>query len=765
MSVPLRILHLEDNLPDGELVAAALKTSGLGAEVDLVAAREEFLAALSARTYDLVLADYSLPGFSGEDALALVRTRCPETPFIFVSGSLGEETAIEALKRGATDYVLKDRLSRLMPSVNRALSESRERQERRRVEESLRESETRFQQVTEHVGEWIWETNAEGMYTYSNSVVEQILGYTVSEVVGKLHFFDFFPPESQAEQKRAALANFTQKRLFKKFQNFCLHRNGQRVLLETSGTPVLDANGLLLGYRGIDTDITERQKIEERVHEQAALLDQTLDAISVRDLHGRIRYWNRGAQRLYGWTAEEAFGWLASERLSHSHYSPMAAAQQQTLESGYWQGELEQQTKSGQLVVVESRWTLVRDPAGVAKSILVVDTNVTEKKKFEAEYLRMQRLESIGRLAGGIAHDLNNVLAPIIMSVQLLREEFKDSNAQSLLDTLETSAQRGANIVKQVLTFARGIEGQRVPLQLGHLLKDVAKIVQETFPKNVLLHLELTPDLWLVNGDAAPLHQMLISLCANARDAMPAGGELTLAAQNLWLDEEFVRQTPSIKAGPHVCVVVADTGSGISAEVVEKIFDPYFTTKASDQGGGLGLSAVLGIVKSHQGYVQVVNKPGRGAEFRIYLPASVASSNPTVESSPTVVPDGQGEKILVVDDEESIREITKKILEKHGYSVLLACEGTEAVALYAQHRQDVKLVMTDMLMPFMDGFSTIRALQKMNPQIRLIAASGVGSTPRLTDPSELGVRAFLRKPFTAEVLLRTLREALRDHPE
>ena len=369
-------------------------------------------------------------------------------------------------------------------------------------------------------------------------------------------------------------------------------------------------------------------------------------------------------------------------------------------------------------------------------------------------------MESVGRLAGGIAHDLNNILAPILMAAPLLREEAASPESRSLLDTVEKSAQRGANIVKQLLTFARGTDGQKIPVPPARLFKDMVAMIQETFPKSVSLSTRLSPDWGAMRAAPTRLRQVLLNLCVNARDALSEGGAITLSAENLMIDDCYARMTPEAKTGPHVVLQVADTGTGMPAEILDKIFDPFFTTKAPEHGTGLGLATVLGIVKSHGGFIQVESIVGRGTWVRVYLPASLAGPALSAEMQCPALPKGQGELILVVADEASIRNVTGLILERHGYRVLLAKEGTEAIALFTQRRDEIQLVLADLMMPIMDGVATIRVLRGMSSQLKIIAASGAASKSRLGDLTDLPVQESLQKPYTAELLLTTLHRVL-----
>jgi CheY-like chemotaxis protein len=371
-------------------------------------------------------------------------------------------------------------------------------------------------------------------------------------------------------------------------------------------------------------------------------------------------------------------------------------------------------------------------------------------------------MESIGTLAGGIAHDLNNVLSPILMAIDMLQLKSTDENSRKWLEVLRANAERGGNMVRQVLSFARGVEGERVALQPKHLIKEIVKILRETLPKTIEITFKVGADLWIISADATQMHQVLMNLCVNARDAMPEGGSISIAAQNVFVDENYARMHIEAKAGRFVLITVSDTGPGMSSEVQSRIFEPFFTTKEMTKGTGLGLSTALSIVKSHGGFINVYSELHRGSQFSVYLPA--LDTPEAAEAGPlqTDLPLGKGELVLVVDDEESIREITRGTLETFGYQVLTANDGTEALAIYADKKNEIAVVLTDMVMPFMDGPATIRALQRMNPQVRIIAASGLGTAQHAGEGVLEGVSVFLNKPYTAEKLLKTLAQVLKD---
>jgi signal transduction histidine kinase len=404
--------------------------------------------------------------------------------------------------------------------------------------------------------------------------------------------------------------------------------------------------------------------------------------------------------------------------------------------------------------IVEQRTAALK----TANEALVFE--MEERHKAEEQLLRAQRLESIGTLASGIAHDLNNMLGPILMGAQLLHGMSDNPNAEMIVSTIEENAGRAASIVKQVLTFARGMDGERATLDVGHLVREMKKIMGETFPKSITLRVESEKGLALVEADATQIDQILLNLCVNARDAMPDGGTLTMGVANFDVDENYASMTPGARAGRFVVVRVRDTGTGIPREVLDKIFDPFFTTKPIGKGTGLGLSTVAGIVRAHGGFINVSSHLGKGTVFEVFLPAS--DEDAALDESPVAktAPRGNGELILVVDDESGIREVTSAMLCENGYETLTAADGSEALSLYVSRASDIKAVLTDVIMPVVDGVALHRALRKIDPRVKVIATTGEDEETRRAELSSLGVNAFLTKPFGTDALLCTLHAVL-----
>ena len=525
-------------------------------------------------------------------------------------------------------------------------------------------------------------------------------------------------------------------------------------------TERIQVDGMLRVLVCLD-DITQSVRADEQIRSQAALLEITRDAIYVRDFCDRILYWSEGSHRLYGWALAEARGLTVAELGLNTDPSESARALQAIQQNEEWFGEMRQRTREGRDLIVQSRWTLVRESDGTPKAILIVNTDITERKRLESQLLRAQRLESIGTLASGLAHDLNNVLAPLMMAVGMLREQTRDAQSRTYLDMLDKCAQRGADIVRQVLTFARGVEGAKVLVDPKHLINDMVRIARETFPRSIEIDCRLTNTGWGILGDATQIQQVLMNLCVNARDAMPDGGTLTLRLDRIELDRTAVHIHPKAKVGPYLVLGVTDTGTGITPELMEKIFDPFFTTKPLGQGTGLGLPSVLGIAESHGGFVHVETQPGKGSTFNVYLPATTNSDlGGAADSERAIIPKGSGDLILVVDDEPAVRRIAHALLVASGYRTLLAAEGNEALALFEKHSAEIKIVISDLMMPRMDGPTTIRALRKLSPAIKIIAITGLGEESRVAEVRAAGTDLVLHKPFTSAQLLGAIQQLL-----
>ena len=614
----------------------------------------------------------------------------------------------------------------------------------------LRASEGKLRLLVSNAPVVLFQIGADGLFRMSEGAGLAQLGLRPGQIVGQSVFDVYRDHPRICEQVRSALAGHT---------IHDLTRIGA-TWFEVFYNPMKGDDGTITDLIGLAIDVTERKRAEARLRLESAALAAAAHAIAITDARGTIEWINPAFTTLTGYTADEAVGrdlgkLVQSGQQTAENYQQLWT----TILSGKtWRGELVNRHKDGSLVAEEETITPVRGEDGRIGHFIAIKQDITERRRLKEQALRAQRLDSVGRLAGGIAHDLNNILAPVLMAPSVLRENVTDHSAHEILDAIEISANRGAAIIRQLLTFSRGGGGERAPVQLRHIIRDMAVIIRETFPKNIATRTDLHSASWLVQADATQLHQVLMNLCVNSRDAMPDGGTLTISLENVELDDVAVAGHPGASAGPHVILGVFDTGTGIAPEHLDKVFDPFFSTKAVGKGTGLGLATVLGIIRDHHGFVEIASHSGRGTHVRVYLPAVPAA--PPAESATderSLPPRGRGELVLLVDDEENVRRISRRILENHGYRIILANDGAEALARFQQHRATIRLVITDVIMPFMDGIALIRAIRQIDPSVPLVAVSGhAAESPQI----DVEVTAFLAKPYLRSTLLETVAAAL-----
>lgn len=749
----MKILHLEDDLTDATLVRELLTTEWPDCEIDAVSTREAYLQELTRRDHDIILSDFTLHAFDGFTALRLAQEHRPRTPFVFLSGTIGEDQAIAAVRAGASDYVIKGHMKRLVTAIDRAVRESREQKKREAAEAALRASEKNYRTLFDQANDGICIIGPDGRLLDVNVRGCAMLGFTRTEFLGR-NFSEFIVPEDHA-RLNAGMGRLAQDRA--NIGEYRFRRKDGSVLIGETSTTLLPDGRLL----GLMRDVTSRHDAERRIREQADLLNHAHDAIIVTDLDGRVVFWNRGAEKLYGWTATEAIGQVSPHLFGPDNLMELGAALQGFKEHGEWRGELRLRHRQGQMQVVKLNLTLIRDDDGQPKGRLGISTDITATKKMEEQFLRSQRLESIGMLAAGIAHDLNNVLAPILMGAPMLRQRTKDPVDIKLLASMEKSAERGAGLVRQILGFAHGVGGQPQTVQMKHLARDIIAVIEETFPKNITFEHDLPSDLWVITANPTQMHQVLLNLCVNARDAMPNGGLLRFKAENLTLHERDASAIKGGQPGSYLMLEISDSGTGIPPEVMEHIWEPFFTTKSAGTGTGLGLSTVRGIVEKHSGFIELKTTVGRGTTFRVYLPASETTTSGGTNPPMSSVARGNGELILVVDDEADIREVIMATLTGHGYRVLVAADGLEAVALFAPRSAEIKLVITDLHMPGLEGGTLAIVLRRLDPAVRLLAMSGLAAVKSKTAPvPDIFQDAFMMKPFTIETLLKTVHDQL-----
>ena len=630
--------------------------------------------------------------------------------------------------------------------------------ERKQIEERA----ARLAAIVQSSEDAIIGTTLEGMVTSWNTGAEKIFGYAEAEVLGKS--IAMLVPPGRGDEVPKILQRIRRGDHIEHYDTLRLRKDATDVFMALSISPIFNIEGKVVAVSTIGRDVTERKRGEEvlrRSEEQFRLIAENVaDMIAVFDLDGR-RLYSSPAYRSILRDQELLNGANGFQSVHPDDAVRVNQAFRETVGTGIAQRiEFRLLAKDGSTRNIDSKASVIKEIDGTFSRAIVVSRDVTEERMLAAQFLRSQRMESIGTLAGGIAHDLNNILAPIMMAIELLRNQVPDPRGQKLLTTIETSAMRGADIVKQVLAFGRGVTGDRVLVQLKHVITDVVKIVGATFPKSITIEAATRKDLWAVQADPTQMHQVLLNLLVNARDAMPGGGILTISAENIRLDDNQARMHREAKPGNYICIVLSDTGTGIPEDIREKIFEPFFTTKEMGKGTGLGLSTTQAIVKSHGGFIGLESEVGKGSTFRIYIPATGTASAVAMENRVADLPEGNGELILIIDDEAAIREIARETLEAYGYKAMTAMNGSEGVAAYVVHREKIKVVITDSAMPGMDGKAVARALKEINPDVKIIASSGLITEERIDTRSGAEVETFLKKPYTAEKLLKALAAVL-----
>jgi PAS domain S-box-containing protein len=638
MQQKINVLQLEDSPRDAALIQKMLSEAGLSCRFTVVDDEIGFNSALAGEPFDLILSDYNLPTYDGLAAVKLAHCMRPKTPVIVISGTVGEDIAVECLHVGASDFLLKDRLARLGPAVSRVLEQGRVCRERQQAQDALRDSEEKFRQLTESINEVSWITSLDiSTVVHVSPSYEKVWGRTCQSLYENPTSFT----EAILEEDRPAMITALEK-----------VKHGEKFELD---------------FRVVHAD-------------------------------GEIRW-------------------------------------------------------------IHSRGAPVRNEAGIIYRLAGIAEDVTERLNHERLALRSQRLEAIGTLASGVAHDLNNALAPIMMGVELLQMQYPQQS--DILEMFRNSARRATDMVKQLMSFAKGAEGDRVLVQPSRLVREMESMMKGSFPKNIQLAVKCDPKLPAILGDPTQLHQVLLNLCVNARDAMLSGGTLTLEALCVEVDAMYASSLHDAKPGTYMALQVRDTGTGIPLEIIDRIFDPFFSTKGPDKGTGLGLSTVAGIVKGHGGFMQVYSQPGKGSSFTAYLPVDRADSETEHIIKAEIPFRGLGETILFVDDEASIREMGRAVLQRLNFKSLTAIDGADALIQAAQHRNELWAIVTDFHMPNMDGITLVRMIRRMLPDIPIVMTSGRLEDSEAKELKLLGVTRQLDKPFTESQLagmLRTIQE-------
>lgn len=647
-----------------------------------------------------------------------------------------------------------------LEEMNRALEQDIDM--RKSAEREIRLNAQRYRSLVEATTAIVWDTPASGLFEADQPGWTSFTGQSFEELRG-WGWLNAVHPDDQAETARIWSAAVAGTGTYETEHRLRSRTQGYRNML-VRAVPIFADDGTVHQWTGIHTDITERKQSEEKLRLLGSAVEQSKESILITDsqidLPGpRILFVNPAFTQMTGYTAEEALG--NSPRFLQGPRTDRAVLDRlrQNLQAGVaFAGEAINYRKDGSEFIMEWQIAPIRGADGNVTHFVAIQRDITERQNNERRALRSQRLESLGTLAGGVAHDLNNALAPIMMGVEMIRAKYPKES--KIVDMFETSAHRGADMVRQLLSFAKGAEGERVSVEPGRMVKELENMMKGSFPKNIQITVQCAPGLPTVLGDATQLHQVILNLCVNARDAMPHGGTLSLDVQYTNVDTSYASSIPDAREGDYVRLRVGDTGTGIPANIIDRIFDPFFTTKDPDKGTGLGLSTVMGIVKGHGGFLHVSSQPERGSTFSVYLPAELPGSR--IEAQPESGGEfrGNGEAVLLVDDEAAVREMARAVLGRLNFKAVTATDGVDGLMRAAEHRKELRAIITDLHMPHMDGLAFVHAVRRMLPDIPVVVSSGRMEDTMVAEFRSLGVTNRLDKPFTEAQLAEALKGLL-----
>jgi PAS domain S-box-containing protein len=769
MPMTLRLLVLEDNPNDAELEIAELKEAGYNCDWERVETREDFLARLDEAEYDLILSDYSLPAFDGLTALRLVMERKIDTPFILVSGTLGEETAIESLKSGATDYVLKNRLSRLGPVVRRALAEQGERRERKRADVALRESEERFRTVCENAPALINAFDKDGQCTFWNQQCRKTFGWTIDEINAPDKAMTLFYPDPAICDEVIRSVTSDPDGDFKEWHP--LTKAGKTLTTIWANFRVPGGLVFNMGY-----DITDRKQAEEKLRKSESRLVEAQHIANMGDFTWEVETgkvtWSEGLYDLLGY---DKFEIMDLRKVNAKIHHPddqerITSWLNECLESGKSYHPLNQYRlihKDGNSLDIQTTIS-VKFKDGKPFEMMGTIQDITERKqaeeekeKLESQLLQAQKMEAVGRLAGGVAHDFNNMLGVILGHAEMALAQMKPGQPfHADLTEIQKAGMRSADLTRQLLAFARKQIVAPKVIDLNKTVASMTTMLQRLIGEDI--NLAWVPDdkLWAIKIDPSQIDQILANLCVNARDAIADVGKVTIETGNTTFDDEYCADHAGFNPGEYVLLAVSDDGCGMNSETQSNLFEPFFTTKELGKGTGLGLATVYGAVKQNNGFINVYSEPGQGTTFKIYLPRHLAKPSPLPDKGPNTPAKRGHETILLVEDELAILGMATMMLEREGYTVVAAGTPGEAIELVHAYSDEIHLLITDVVMPEMNGRDLARNLLNNYPNLKRLFMSGyTADVIAHHGVLDEGVN-FIQKPFSKKDLTVKVREVL-----
>ena len=767
----LRLLIADDDPADLELCLLSLRKAGIPFEAVSVSTREEFAAKLEHGEFDLVLSDYRMKGWTGMDALAAVIETHPETPFILLTGTLGDELAVECIKLGVTDYILKDHLARLPIAIRRSLEDRGLREARNKAALALRESEERYRTLVENAPEAIVVLDVdENRFVDCNERATLLFGFTRQELLGSSPSRISSANQPDGRPSDSAASEHVRRALGGKARSFewsCRNSRGEEFPAEVHLVRLPSPSRRLV--RGSILDITERWRAEKARRETEAryrsLVDNATHGIVwASEPEGELLHVNPALAEMLGYASPAELLAIQHCDLLYRNPPDRARLAAEFMKQGRVEGTVEWKRKDGKIITVHLNARLAMDPDGQSECAEVTVENVTERIGLEKQLLRAQKFEGIGQLAGGIAHDFNNMIGAILGWAELgIDETDAESRLRRHLEKIQQQGKRAAALTRQLLAFARRQILEPRNVDLNQTAVETLSLLEKVIGGNIEVRANLAPDLWVVRADPTQVEQVLMNLCINSRDAMPDGGSLLIDTTNVTLDQEFCAWQPQAQPGKYAVLSVTDTGMGMDSATMDRIFEPFFTTKGLGKGTGLGLATVYGIVRQHGGFLNVYSEVGKGTTFRCYFPASmeVAAPREKVEDAGPVR--GGSETILIVEDHEGLGQLALETLTRLGYQVMLATDGEQAVADFCANPDRIALAVLDVVLPKLGGPEIYARIRELRPELPVIFATGYSpEIAQLQKVQEEGL-PVLQKPYSPRDLARKVREMLDLH--
>ncbi len=764
----LRVLLIGNSQKNSMRWIGEIENCGFKASYQRVEEKKSLLSALKEQQWDIVVADYNFPDFSGMDALKLIREKKPDMPFIMISEKVDEEAVIDALKAGAQDFVIKDRLFRLCHAIKQALEYHKFGLEKKKVDKQLQKLAARFNLLADNITDVIWTMDTERKFTFVSSSVTRVLGFRIEDFL-RMRLDDLISPEDLSEVKKSLKRFFNWTKKSKKqqselsdtFEMEVCGKRGKPIWLETKVSIIYDEGKKPSGFLGVSRDISERRKKEMEIAKLALAIGQIDEGLVLTDSEGIIQYVNDSFEKMINLSRDKLIGQpLKKLRSGSVSYETGQDFLSSLPKKNPWKGKLIRKKTNGSAYQADVSLYPMKDAYGNLTNYIYIERDITHEMKLQEKFIEMQKMEALGTLSGGIAHDFNNILMPIIVNSEMLLWDLKNTDSEyAYLTQILDAARRGKDLVKQIVSYSRESKVEKKIIDLVAQIKESMKFLKASLPSFVKLDSEIKINEGKIDGNPSQIQQVLMNLCTNAADALGTeGGDIKISLSKTEFKTKEMLPERRMKTGLYLCLSVADSGPGIEPDNLDKIFDPFFSTKAPGKGSGMGLTVARKIVFDHNGTITVDNQLKKGAAFHVYLPCSDGNFSEDEQKSDFL--QGGSERILLIDDESVLVQSIKNMLEKMGYAVLGVTSSQEALNIFKSRPDDFDLIISDQTMPGLTGAQLAQEINRIRPSIPLVLMTGFSETCLPEESKRLGIDAYLIKPVSTKKLTTIIRKVL-----